>query len=333
MFLVVSTVAFGVLEISKSWFSRYLFAVARRARPHWVPVIEELYKKTRNFFLLFLALAIGIQLLDLPDRLHGIIRRAAVIILLLQGGIWTSILIRVGLNRYLASQEGPGSEAQNPSITALTYAARIVLWSVVAMLVLDNLGFNITTLVASLGVGGIAVALAVQKILGDLLSSLSIILDKPFVVGDSIVVDGLSGNVEKIGIKTTRVRSLSGEQLVFSNSDLLQSRIHNFKRMSERRVLFTLGVVYGTSYEQLKEIPSWVGEIISKEPLARFERAHFKEFGPSSLDFEIVYWMKTADFTEYRNAQQQINLGLFQKFEKEGVEFAYPTQTLFLEKN
>jgi len=200
------------------------------------------------------------------------------------------------------------------------------------LLILDNFGVNITGLVAGLGIGGIAVALAVQNILGDLLASLSIVLDKPFVIGDFIVVDSLSGTIEHIGLKTTRIRSLNGEQLIFSNNDLLKSRIRNFKRMSERRVVFHLGVVYQTSLEQLKIIKKIVAEIIEKRQKVRFDRVHFKEYSSSSLIYEVVYYVSSPDFNVYMDIQETINLEILQRFQEEKIEFAYPTQTLYVQK-
>jgi len=212
----------------------------------------------------------------------------------------------------------------------LSFLGRVVLWSLVALLVLDNLGLNVTALVASLGIGGVAVALAVQNILGDLFASLSIAVDQPFVIGDSIVVDGLAGKVEHVGLKTTRIRALSGEQIVFSNNDLLKSRIHNYKRMEERRALFTLGVTYDTPHAKLARIAGWIRSAIESQEGVRFERAHFKTFGPSSLDFEAVYFVLSPDYSKFMDIQQAINLELVRVFAEQGIEFAFPTQTVYL---
>ncbi|HPK54642.1 MAG TPA: mechanosensitive ion channel family protein, partial [Smithellaceae bacterium] len=200
------------------------------------------------------------------------------------------------------------------------------------LLVLDNLGVNITGLVAGLGIGGIAVALAVQNILGDLLASLSIVLDKPFVIGDSIVVDSFSGTVEHIGLKTTRIRSISGEQLVFSNNDLLKSRIQNYKRMQERRVVFGFGVTYQTPLEKLPLINRIIREIIAAQPNSRFERVHFKEYGDSALNYEVVYFVMTPEYGIFMDVQETINLEIFRRFQEEGIEFAYPTRTVLIQK-
>jgi small-conductance mechanosensitive channel len=202
----------------------------------------------------------------------------------------------------------------------------------VLLLVLDNLGVNITALVAGLGVGGVAVALAVQTILSDLLSSLSIALDKPFVIGDFLMVGDMLGSVEYVGLKTTRLRSLSGEQLVFSNTDLLGSRIRNFGRMYERRVAFNLGVTYQTTREQIRKVPAIIREAIETQDRTRFDRSHFKEYGAYSLNFESVYYINGPDYNQYMDIQQAINLTIHEGFEREGIDFAYPTQTLVLQQ-
>ncbi|NOQ97827.1 MAG: mechanosensitive ion channel [Calditrichae bacterium] len=240
-------------------------------------------------------------------------------------------LIQYWVERYKKKKLAEDA-ASVTTFTALGFLLRLVLWSVIALLILDNLGIDITTLVAGLGITGIAVALAVQNILGDLFASLSIVLDKPFVIGDFIIIDNYLGSVEHIGLKTTRLRSISGEQLVMSNSDLLNSRIRNFKRMYERRVLFSLGVTYQTPLEKLQLIPSMIKEIIVKQEHARFDRAHFKEYGDFSLNFEIVYWVQKPEYITYMNTQQAINIEIFKQFEEQGIEFAYPTQTLFMTK-
>ena len=218
------------------------------------------------------------------------------------------------------------------SRVSMSFIARLVLWATILLLILDNLGIDITALVAGLGIGGVAIALAVQNILGDLFASLSIVLDKPFVLGDFVIVGDLMGSVENIGIKTTRVRSLSGEQLVFSNNDLLTSRIRNFGRMQERRVVFKLGVIYQTPADKLEEISGIIREAIEAQDKTRFDRSHFASYGDFSLDFETVYYVLSADYNLYMDIQQAINLSIFRRFADEGIEFAYPTQTLFLEK-
>jgi small-conductance mechanosensitive channel len=215
-------------------------------------------------------------------------------------------------------------------IGALGFIVQMGLWSAVVLLALDNLGVDITALVAGLGVGGVAVALAVQNILGDLFASLAIVLDKPFVLRDFIIVGDLLGTVEHIGLKTTRVRALSGEQLIFSNADLLSSRIRNFGRMFERRVVFQIGVTYQTPRGKLEAIPGIIRDAITAQDGTRFDRSHFAAYGDFSLNFESVYYVLSPDYNRYMDIQQAINLRIHERFEAEEIEFAYPTQTLFL---
>jgi len=183
---------------------------------------------------------------------------------------------------------------------------------------------------ASLGIGGIAVALAMQNILGDLFASLSIAIDKPFVIGDFIVLGEEMGTVEQVGLKTTRIRSLGGEQIILSNNDLLQSRIRNYKRLQERRAVFAIGVTYDTPADKLERIPELIRQAIEAQADARFDRAHFKSFGASSLDFEAVFYVLKPDYNVFMNVQQAINLQLVRSFAGQGIEFAFPTQTLHL---
>lgn len=252
-----------------------------------------------------------------------------VIALLTQAALWSIALLSFWITGYM-QKRAPEDAATATTISALRFLGKLAIWSVVLLLALENLGMDITALVAGLGVGGIAVALALQKVLGDLFASLSIVLDKPFVIGDFIIVDEYLGSVEHIGLKTTRVRSLSGEQLVFSNNDLLSSRIRNYKRMAERRIVFSFGVVYQTARDKLVEIPGMVREIIEGLEMARFDRAHFKAFGDSSLNFEVVYYVLAPDYNVYMDLQQTINLELYRRFDEQGIEFAYPTRTLYV---
>ena len=293
--------------------------------------IVESLRHTRAFFLLALALYAGTRPLSLPDRVESFIHHLVVILTVLQVGIWGNHFISFWVKRY--TQERMTQDAASvTTISALGFAGKMLLWGVIMLVALDNLGVNITALVAGLGIGGIAVALAAQNILGDLFASLSIVMDKPFVLGDTILVGDFIGTVEHIGLKTTRLRSISGEQLIFTNGDLLQSRIRNFKRMSERRVVFTAGVVYQTPADKLARIPHMIKDIITAQPLTRFDRVHFKSFGDFSLNFEAVYFVLSADFVIYMDTQQAVNLALFHRFAEEGIAFAYPTQMIYTAK-
>ena len=287
-------------------------------------------RKTKLIYLAIVAVFVGSMSLTLEPNIRNILWKTIIVATLVQAGIWVSTAVQIWLENYRKEETDGGHRM---TMNALSFIARLVLWATILLLVLDNLGIDVTALVAGLGIGGVAVALAVQNILGDLFSSLSIVLDKPFVIGDFVIVGDLMGAVEHIGIKTTRVRSLSGEQLVFSNTDLLTSRIRNFGRMQERRVVFKLGVIYQTPAEKLEEIPGIIRDAIEAQDKTRFDRSHFASYGDFSLDFETVYYVLSADYNLYMDIQQAINLSIFRRFADEGIEFAYPTQTLFLEKD
>jgi small-conductance mechanosensitive channel len=239
-----------------------------------------------------------------------------------------SALIRVLLQTYVRKQTDAQEKVKQ--IGGLMLIINMVIWVVGIVFLFDNMGYDVTAVVAGLGIGGIAVALAAQNILGDLFNYFVIFLDRPFEVGDFIIVDDKLGVVENIGIKTTRIKSLSGEQLVFSNSDLTNSRIHNYKRMQRRRVVFKIGVIYQTSYEQIKAIPALLKSIVLEQQLVEFDRAHFASYGDFSLNFEVVYYVLSSDYNIHMEIQQAIYLRIFEEFQKMGVEFAYPTQTLFV---
>lgn len=292
-------------------------------------MLVQALRKTKLLYLVIVSIFVGAGFLTLDDRVRTILWKATVIATLIQSGIWISVALMVWLKSYRARQLEQDA-ASVMTMSALGFLARLVLWSIIVLLILDNLGIDVTALVAGLGIGGVAVALAVQNILGDLFASLSIVLDKPFVIGDFVIVDDLMGAIENIGIKTTRVRSLSGEQLIFSNADLLGSRIRNYGRMEQRRVAFALGVTYETSLEQLEEIPKIVREAVEAQEKTRFDRSHFFAYGDFSLDFETVYYVLGADYNLYMDIQQAINLRIFRRFAEEGIEFAYPTRTLHL---
>jgi len=291
--------------------------------------VTDLLDRTKLVFVAIVGIWAGSYALSLPERAESIVHAVLVLGLLLQTAFWATALVNYALSRYRKSveDEDPGAAT---AMGALSFLSRLAVWAVITLIALDTLGIDITALVAGLGVGGIAVALAVQNVLGDLFGSLAIILDKPFVVGDFIIVGDSMGTVEHVGLKTTRVRSLSGEQLVIANSDLLSSRIRNYKRMQERRIVFQVGVVYGTPSEKLARIPEIIRNAIETRDNTRFDRSHFSTFGGSALNYETVYFMTVPDYNAYMDTQQAINLELYERFEEEGVEFAYPTQTLFV---
>lgn len=233
---------------------------------------------------------------------------------------------------YAFIQKQENSETKEKQAKGLLIILNVTIWIVGIVSLISNLGYDVTTLIAGMGIGGIAIALAAQTILGDLFSYFVIFFDRPFEIGDFIIVEDKSGTIEYVGIKTTRIRTLNGEQLVCSNTYLTNARVHNYKRMQERRIVFKLGLVYQTTHEQLKKIPEIVKSIIDNVENVRFDRGHFSGFGDFSLDFEFVYYVENPDFTFYMNKQQEIYLAIVAAFEKEKLDFAYPTQTLFIEK-
>jgi len=327
LFVVLLTLV-GLLIIRNIIITR-LKALASRTKTQIDDIILNLLRSTRFIVLLVLAVYTGSLFLTLPEKLSEILKIIVVLSLIFQAALWGNSLINWWVENY-KKRKMEKDPAEATAIGALGFVSKLSLWALVALWALDNMGVDITGLIAGLGITGIAVALALQNILGDLFASLSIVLDKPFVIGDFIIVDNYLGTVEHVGLKTTRVRSLYGEQLVFSNSDLLNSRIRNYKRMYERRVVFTIGVTYQTPAEKLEKIPRIIREAIEAQENARFDRAHFKEFGDFSLNYEIVYYVTQPDYIVYMDIQQAINLILVRKFEEEGIEFAYPTQTLFV---
>lgn len=334
--LIAAAVAVGsmlLLALLRRVIGWRLAKMARRSKSQLDDDLVNVLSHTRGPFLFLLSLYLGLHFVDLPTNLESIVNSVIIIALFLQAGFWAGALLKLALDRY-----GEKQLAENPAsvttLNAIGFLGRLLLWSVVLLLTLDNLGIDVTALLTGLGIGGIAVALAVQNILGDLLAALAIVLDKPFAVGDFVIVDDHLGSVEKVGLKTTRLRSLSGEQLVFSNADLLGSRLRNFGRMYERRVVFPLGVTYQTERSKLELIPQILCEAVeSQGESVRFDRSHFKAYGDFSLNFETVYYVLAADYNLYMDIQQAINLTIHRRFEEEGIEFAYPTQTLFVEKS
>lgn len=327
--VVVGLTSMLAFRLVQALVSKRLRRLAVRTQTRWDDHILEMLDGTRMLFWFVTGAWLGSLWLELPERAIAVAQSAFIIALLVQAGLWGKRLVGAVLGDYRKRQldENPAGVT---SLGIINFAAQVLLWSVVVLLILDNLGINVTALVAGLGIGGVAVALALQTILSDLFASLSIVLDKPFVVGDFLMVGDFLGSVEKIGLKTTRLRSLSGEQLVFSNNDLLSSRVRNFGRMQERRVVFKLGVTYQTPRERLQEIPGMIRDAIESQGNTRFDRSHFSAYGDFSLVFESVYYVLSADYNEYMDIQQSIYLKIHEAFEKASIEFAYPTQTLYV---
>jgi len=327
--LLTAIALWAVLMATRRILVSRLSRLAARTTNQIDDFVVDLIRRTRPTALLLLACWPALGILHASARVNHIAHVIAVIVSTIQAALWGQVALDYLLVKRVSAlqKEDPASATTLGGVTLL---ARAALWMVLVIIALDNLGFNVTTLVAGLGIGGVAIALALQNILGDLFASLSIALDKPFVVNDFVVVGDLAGTVQKIGLKTTRVQSLTGEQLVFSNTDLLNSRIHNFKRMSERRILFAIGVTYETPYEKLQAIPGMVEAIIRADKMTRFDRAHFLRYDDFALTFEIVYYVLSPEYNTYMDAQQRINMAIFEQFAEKGIDFAYPTRTLYV---
>lgn len=330
--ILIALGTFIALVIVRAILKRHFRRLALRTKNGLDDLAVKLAEKTNLFLIFILSLFAGSIVLTFSLNVRAWINAIAVIVFLVQLAIWGNVAIEFGLKRYRKKHEEETEEIT--TLKALSLVARITLFSILALVALDNIpGVEITALVASLGITGIAVALAVNQILGDLFASISIALDKPFVIGDFIIVDDLMGSVEDIGLKTTRVRSLDGEELIFSNSDLLESRIRNFKDMSERRVIFIVGVAYETPQDKLERIPSLIQELVELHEIVRFDHSHFKEFGDFAIIFETIYYVLDPDFSIYLDVHQKINMDIFRRFSAEGIEFAYPTQTIYMGKS
>jgi small-conductance mechanosensitive channel len=292
--------------------------------------VVDLARKTRLLLLAVPAAYLGAQVLDPPGRVLAVLKAAAILAAVVQVGLWASVALDFWVER---TRRRSAQDATTVALMGvLGFIGKLILWSIVLLVALDNVGVDVTTLIAGLGVGGIAVALALQNVLGDLLASLSIVLDKPFVLGDSITVGEFTGKVENIGLKTTRVRSVSGEQVIFPNGDLLQSRIRNWARLVERRAVLNFGVLYQTPADKIEKVPGLVRGIVEAQEGVRFDRAHLMRLGASSIDFEAVYFILSPDYNLHMDRQQAVLLGLVRAFEAEGIEFAHPAPTVVIER-
>ena len=328
--LVAGIVAMAVWS-GLSLLRRLITARSKRHSGHRSTPVRLLFylaDNTKQFLFVALALDAARESLTLPSGLQHVVSNAVSMLILLQVGLWAGRAVRFYLE--IKEMERGADRLFAGSMDIINFVARLAVWSLLSLVALENLGVNITALLAGLGVGGVAVALALQNILGDLFASLSIALDKPFFVGDSLSIDTYTGSVEHIGIKTTRLRSETGEQIILSNADILKSRVRNFGRMPEQRVLTTLRVAYETSSEQLAGIPKLLESIVREQATARFERCHLKLLGESSLHFELSYFAQQPKLNPMLDLQQTVNLRIILEFRRLGIEFAYPAQRVML---
>jgi small-conductance mechanosensitive channel len=323
---LVFLLTFTVLPLLRRLLGRQRVHRAQRELPALLALAAYLLERTSRVVLWILALWAAEKILNLPAGLDRAFDVAIVLGCALQAGVWASAAARFGLQRQLARS---GDPALTGTMDILLFVLYAVIWAVVALLALSNLGVNITALVAGLGIGGIAVALAMQTVLGDLFASLSIALDRPFVLGDSLRLDNFEGAVEQIGIKSTRLRSVSGEQIIIGNADLLKSRVRNLSRATEWRALFSLALSYQTRSGLLDQVPRLVAAAVADYPGTRFVHCLLRELGESALQFEVCFFVANRpDRDEPTQALDAVNREILRRFAAAGIEFAYPTRTV-----
>jgi small-conductance mechanosensitive channel len=328
IFLVVLVVSYFGLLLVRKFTVEFLKEWVKKTETQIDDVLLEILSEIKKPFFFAISFYHALSYITIPAPFLKIIKfivLAVVMISILQA-LTRVLTFALGILVFGDKSTDPVRKNALKNVEALL---KFGLWTAGFLFYLDNLGINVTSVLAGLGIGGIAVALAAQNILGDTFSSFTIFLDRPFEVGDAIEVGGLNGVVENIGLKTTRVRSVSGELLVFGNSDLTSSRIRNFQKMSNRRVVFKIGVVYQTPKEKLQMIPAMIQSAISALPNVSFDRAHLQTFGDSALVFESVYFVNNSDYKLFMDIQQSINFKIIEEFSFAGIEFAYPTHTVF----
>ena len=328
-------IAFGAIVIGLilvRLFKNVVLKRIRKAASRTSTTIDDFIVESVGLYVLpmvyFTIIYAGLKSLVWPERITTILEVIFVVIITYYSIRLVSSIIVMLLQTYIRKQEG--GEEKVKQMGGVILIINILIWITGLVFMIGNLGYDVSAIIAGMGIGGIAIALAAQNIIGDLFNYFVIFFDRPFEVGDFLVIEDKNGIVDKIGIKTTRIKTLSGEQLVFSNSDMTSSRIHNYKKMQRRRIVFGVGITYETPLEQVKMIPGILKEIVESEKRVDFDRAHFKAFGDSSLDFEIVYIINSADFNTYMDIQQDFNLQIYQKFEELGISIAFPTRTLYL---
>ncbi len=280
----------------------------------------------------FVSLYGSVQVLNLSSRLAGWFQTVTMIVVVYYVVYTLEKLVEYSFQRIVQKRILQDRNFDPAILSFFEKLIDVLLYLGGFLVVLQNLGFNVTTLLGGLGVGGIAIAFALQSVLGDVFASLSIFFDKPFKSGDFIVIGDDMGVVEKIGIKSTRIKTLQGEELVVSNKELTETRIHNYKQMRERRIAFTFGITYDATAKQIDQVNQAVTKIIDDIEKTRLDRVHFFQFGDSALTFEVVYFIEDSEYNVYMDIQQQINLAIKKQFEKIGVEMAYPTQTVYVKQ-
>jgi len=328
--LTLFIVAVILLKIVRVVFIKRIKALAEKTATTIDDFLVDAVSRKLIPILYFAAFYLSIQRLVLGESVAVWVKTIVMIIITVISVHFLVMLVKYGVESFWKKKSEEPGQAEVPR--AILTIVRIILWTIAFVIILDNMGVKITALITGLGIGGIAIALAAQAVLVDLFSYFTIFFDRPFQIGDFIVVGEYMGTVEHIGIKTSRIRSLGGEELVFSNTDLTNSRLKNYKRMQKRRVVFQIGVTYDTTLANIKEIPSIIKKIINSIADTEFDRAHFFSYGDFSLNYEIVFYVINNDYTKYMDIREKINISIMEEFEKRAIEFAFPTQTLHIEK-
>ncbi|HEV8331832.1 MAG TPA: mechanosensitive ion channel family protein [Steroidobacteraceae bacterium] len=332
--MVAGAIALGVLLVLlvlRRVASKQYTRLAATPQDEFLEIPLHVASRTTVWFLLIAAVFVGLESLELPDKAARVLITVFTVAGCWQIGLWATTAVLALLDRRQRKTLATDRAAAG-SLSIIGFMARLTIWALVLLLTLDNLGIEIKPLLAGLGIGGIAVALAAQNILGDLFASLSITLDRPFVLGDSLQIDDFSGTVEYIGVKSTRLRSVNGELIIIPNSNLVASRVRNNTRATDRRVVFTISVSQDTPLAELQKIPELIRSLIEAYPDVRFDRSHFAKITAASFDFEAVYVVKTTEYNRHMDILQEINLRLVEAFQKQNVAFAYPMQRLYLEQ-
>ncbi|MDD4443780.1 MAG: mechanosensitive ion channel family protein [Patescibacteria group bacterium] len=322
--LAVFAICLLILLIVKKVILARLHKIAKRTKNNYDDTLIGIIFKIKSFFYLVISLYLASNFLNLSNFLSKAIYLLFILVIVYEGIKASSYLLKV-LAYKAIKRNDDDSQAQS-TVKTLNVFIQIILWSLGLLLILANMGVNITSLIAGLGIGGIAVALALQNILADIFSSFSILIDKPFKVGDFIKVSADMGTVEKIGIKTTHLRTLDGQLLIISNQELTKARVENFQKLHRRRALFNLGIIYETSRTQLESIPKIIASIVDKQEKANLDRCHFKSYGDFSLNFEVSIFIDVKSYNDFLDILEKINLDIFSQFNKQGISFAYPTQ-------
>ena len=294
-------------------------------------LIQRIVKRFHLYFMFAIALMMTDTVMSLPSAVSVFVRFFFIICAVLQVAEWVQEFAVSAMRRNVHRGSGDARALQS-AFNIIKYFITLAVWAVALLLIMSNVGMDVTALLAGLGIGGIAIGIAAQGVFKDLFSSLSIVIDKPFQVGDTIRYgDNSWGAVEDIGLKTTRIRARSGEQMIISNTNLLDYEIHNMARMTRRRIEIQFGFIYQTAPDLAERVPEIVVKIVKEVQAVEFERCGMSGFGPSSIDFTLVFFALQPDFNRAMAARSKVFLALFRGLQDEGLEFAYPTQTLFIE--